>query len=179
LFYIYESVRKQFPDEWIGLNFLDIPLAQADLLEGYSHRGKPDALWFDSLPSTDLSLPAWTRSLGGIAFKYKNANPNDEELARQCEQAIKYVDVATTSGDETGKPPTVEKLQKIKTLLRGETPLALASGVSKDNVVSFLPFVDIFLVASSITLCDPAFGGQEYLVPEKVADLAYLIHHTT
>ena len=64
----------------------------------------------------------------------------------------------------------------IKTFLKGKTSLALASGVSAHNVTSFLPFVDAFLVATSITARDTNRGNHEYLLPEKVKSLAHLIH---
>lgn len=177
LFYIYESVRKQSPREWIGINFLDIPIKYDYILEMYTKEyDSMNALWFDDLPKYPLSLPSFIELFGGVAFKYKKANGSDEELAKECAQAVAAVTTATTSGNKTGEAPSVEKLAKIKALLQGKIPLALASGVSADNVVSFLPFVDTFLVATSITKRDSTRGDHEYLVPEKVKELANLIH---
>lgn len=175
LFYIYESVRKQFPGLWIGVNFLDVPVTKIHLLKPYLH-ADINALWFDSLPNQDHNLPSSVNLFGGIAFKYINANPNDEELKEKCLKASRSINFATTSGNKTGEPPSVEKLAKIKTFLKGKTPLALASGVSAHNVTSFLPFVDAFLVATSITARDTNRGNHEYLLPEKVKELANLIH---
>ena len=55
-------------------------------------------------------------------------------------------------------------------------PLALASGVNDENIVSFQPYVDRILVATSITERTKDFGGQEYLVPDKVSKLVFLAH---
>ena len=176
LFYIYEFVRKQFPDSWIGINFLDIP-KNLRLLESFVKKGdRIDALWFDYLPEAHRRIPDSITLFGGVAFKYRNANLSDEELEEECLQASHSVHFATTSGDATGVPPSIEKLQKIMTMLKGKVPLALASGVTKDNVVSFLPFVDAFLVATSITARNAQRENREYFIADEVKELADLIH---
>lgn len=171
---IYDSVRKQFPTMWIGINFLDIQPDKVHLLNSYKNvLTNLNALWFDSLP---IGRQISKEVFGGVAFKYINANPSDEELKRACEQAILCCTTVTTSGDKTGEPPSVEKLAKIKVMLHGRAPLALASGASNYNVASFLPFVDTFLVATSITKRDKTCGNHEYLVSERVREFADLIH---
>ena len=171
---IYGHVRKEFPEKWIGVNFLDIPSGKLELLNSCQHLLVGlNALWFDSLPIGRI-FPV--EVFGGIAFKYRNANPSDEELARECNLAVTCVTTATTSGNKTGEPPSVEKLQKIKGLLQNKVPLALASGVTEENISSFLSTVDTFLVASSIIERRKDLGGHEYLIPEKVKALAAKIH---
>ena len=51
-------------------------------------------------------------------------------------------------------------------------PLALASGVSPENVAGFLPYVDAYLVASEIETAK--YSG--ILVPERTQLLAARIH---
>lgn len=173
LIQIYYAVRKQFPDEWIGVNFLDVPTTKLELLNPCQDLLTGlNALWFDSLP---VGKTFSVETFGGIAFKYINPNPTDEDLARECRQAILSVSTATTSGNKTGEPPSIEKLQKIKKLLEGKIPLAVASGVTAENISSMLPYVDSFLVATSVTARDPSLGDNEYLVPEKVKELADVI----
>lgn len=60
------------------------------------------------------------------------------------------MDVITTSGPGTGQPASVNKIARIRSYI-GDFPLALASGVNKDNKKLFEPYVDYMLVASSIT----------------------------
>lgn len=177
LFYIYEQVRKQFPDTWIGINFLDVPVSNASTLVGYAKEAVSlNALWIDELPEFKLDVPKHVQVFGGVAFKYINPNPNEEELSLICNNALHFVDVATTSGDKTGSPPDVSKLERIKGKLGGKIPLAVASGVDQENVYFLLETVDIFLVASSICQIDGYRGSQEYLVPEKVKLLSKIIH---
>jgi hypothetical protein len=176
LMYIYDCVRRQFPDKWVGVNFLDISSSRLYLLNGCGKLlTNLNALWFDSLPFGKI-FPENLEVFGSIAFKYINPNPSDDELKRDCEQVLMCATTATTSGNKTGEPPSIEKLQKIQILLQSRVPLAIASGIDANNVSSFLPYADSFLVASSIIRRDLNQDNHEYFVPEKVRELADLIH---
>ena len=59
------------------------------------------------------------------------------------------MDVVTTSGERTGKPPEVTKISDMKNAI-GNTPLGIASGISIDNISDYIPIADCFLVASSM-----------------------------
>lgn len=186
LIYLYENVRKLFPKVWIGINFLDIShdtifhgasfcFSWSRISSAVKKCENLNALWIDAMPDERLPLSA-IQVFGGVAFKYLSPHLSGTALADACEHAIQRVDVVTTSGDKTGSAPSVEKLETIKRHLEGRIPLALASGVSSSNVREFLETVDIFLVASSICERNPKLGNEEYLVPEKVRELADLIH---
>ncbi len=179
LTYIYGHVRKQNPDAWIGINFLDLTTTSIQtekLLEVIGRCVDLSAIWMDALPEENLGTPPWIEIFAGVAFKYRNANASDEELRRECALANAYANYATTSGDKTGSPPRLEKLQAIHRHLDDKTPIAVASGVDAMNVQDMLPHVEIFLVASSICLPDNTRGGHEYLIPKKVRVLADIIH---
>ena len=60
------------------------------------------------------------------------------------------MDVITTSGSGTGKSPSLEKIQLMRSYI-GDTPLAIASGITPENKSMFTDLVDYLLVASSIT----------------------------
>jgi hypothetical protein len=177
LIMIYEQVRKQHPDIWIGINFLDIRLSGGNscLLHAIKRCNNLNAVWTDSTPTEHVFVPLSVQVFGGLAFKYINPNLEEEALRFACEDICKFVDVATTSGDATGVAPEVSKLQSIKKYLTGGFPIALASGVTLKNVSLFLPHVDIFIVNTSIS-GDKKFANSEYLVPEKVRALADKIH---
>jgi hypothetical protein len=83
---------------------------------------------------------------GGIAFKYQ---PQPRDLFAAAYQARDTVDILTTSGVGTGFAPDLAKLE---TLAEGfGMKIAVASGVTPENAVSMLPFVDHFLVATGIS----------------------------
>jgi len=83
---------------------------------------------------------------GGVAFKYQ---PFVDDLKSACQKAIPYVDVITTSGPGTAKAAHIPKIRKMKRALK-EWPLAIASGITSDNVKDYLDHADCFLVASGI-----------------------------
>src|SRR3990167_2185511 len=146
--YIYEQVRKQF-----------------------------FARWMDSLPEACRAMSQTDAELfGGVAFKYRDSDLMGEGLFMACQNALNYVDTVTTSGDKTGSPPDVAKVQAMREAIRPHDSLALASGVSVENVALFKPYVDTFLVASSITERRADRGGQEYLVQERLPPFPAAIH---
>jgi predicted TIM-barrel enzyme len=60
------------------------------------------------------------------------------------------MDVVTTSGPGTGEAASVEKIRTMKNAL-GDFPLAIASGLTPENVGDFRDLADCFLVASGIS----------------------------
>lgn len=171
---IYRHVRKQHSDFWIGINFLDMnPLAE---VANFTNRICPDldGYWTDHNKIFGGKLTQ--QVFAGVAFKYMDPHQSGQALEESCRQVASFADVATTSGDKTGSPPAIEKLEMIKRYLGDRVPLAVASGVDARNITAMKPFVDIFLVASSIIVRDQKRGNHEYLVPEKVRELAGMIH---
>ncbi len=86
---------------------------------------------------------------GGVAFKgQRKVRP--EHLGQAAQKATAFMDVVTTSGPGTGVAADIDKVRVMKEAL-GSFPLALASGVTPDNVGDYLPYVDCFLVATGIS----------------------------
>lgn len=177
LWSIFQSVRKAYPQFWIGLNFLDATPYEAM----GTMTPSVDGLWTDNAevdedrvvsPEAERvwALKAERRwdglYFGGVAFKGQR-QVNDPATAAQ--QAMKYMDVVTTSGLATGSPPPVTKIKAMREAL-GPHPLAVASGIDASNVARYLPYVDIFLVASGIS------RSWEELDPDKVRELVEIIH---
>ncbi|HEX4104323.1 MAG TPA: hypothetical protein VHZ04_02485 [Candidatus Paceibacterota bacterium] len=179
----YKEVRDYYPEWWIGLNFLDQPSNVAAI-----NRTPLDAsgLWVDDAKiregetdpvdiasmSLDMRLMKQTswRALyfGGVAFK---GRAPVKDLTYVASLAKEFVDVVTTSGPETGFPPTVGKIQTIRKAI-GTHPLAIASGIREGNVRSFLEFADCFLVATGISY---SFTRLDEV---KVRRLAKIIHES-
>lgn len=177
LLYIYEHVRKQFYARWIGINLLDVSAADEwpKLRFITKSHSDLDALWMDSLPSSLVFHGFKPELFGNVAFKYRDSYLRGQALADACKNAVMYVDTITTSGHETGSPPEVEKLRVMREVIGPDTPLAIASGVSVENVASLKPYADTFLAASSITERSGP-ENKEYLVPDKVRAMAAEIH---
>lgn len=183
---IYHTMKTRIPpDMLLGINFLD----QSGLAAfGYTRRHATDnteersvdALWIDNgINRYDPPRPALINEarqaarfngvlFGGVAFK-GHREVDDSLLPGMCHMAKACMEVVTTSGPQTGSPPNLRKIQTMRTAL-GKHPLAIASGIDETNVKMFLPYVNYFLVASSI--------GSSFteLDAEKTRRLADIIH---
>lgn len=110
---------------------------------------------------------------GGVAFKYQREVPLGQCGGEAILAARLGVDVVTTSGPATGHPPSAEKVQAMRASLVaacGDHALAIASGITPENVEPFLPYVNAFLVATGI---ETSFGEFD---PGRVKALADTIH---
>jgi hypothetical protein len=151
-----EVLMRHLPSLWVGLNFLDLGL-------GGIHFMPPGArgLWVDESGITEdgpnvsaIRFQVTQERLrwsglyfGSIAFKYQ---PEVNDLAKATRAAMPFVDIITTSGKRTGEPPTVEKMRTMREAV-GVHPLAIASGMSSENVEEYLPYTNCFLVATKIS----------------------------
>lgn len=173
----YNLVRFYYSDKFIGINFLDLTAWRAIT----AIPEDCDALWMDNVEiHSDIPLKnaemisdyanskgqgkAW-RGFASVAFKYQLHEPKPEWAASS---ASNLFDVVVTSGEATGSPPEVDKIRAMNMAI-DRSPLALASGVSAENVEDYLPYVTTFMVATSISNAD------DTLNPEKVKELANLI----
>lgn len=154
---ICSEVQARIPC-WMGVNCLDLEPQECFPLLSPRIR----ALWVDNAqidereseqPEAAAILAAQKASgwdgfyFGGVAFKYQR---EVEDLETACRIAPGYMDVVTTSGPGTGRAADVEKLKTMKKAL-GRFPLAVASGVTPDNVFDFIGIADVFLVATGIS----------------------------
>jgi predicted TIM-barrel enzyme len=169
---IYEAVRRQYPTWWIGVNFLDLQNRIAIWQAGQS---KASGIWLDKTDIKEESddpcvearnIARWQKLyasqavlFGGVAFKYQKPV---RDPGRAAKLASAHFDVVTTSGAGTGEAADVGKIQSIKAAV-GNHPLAIASGITPENVGEYLPFADCFLVATGVS------NSHADLDPERVA----------
>lgn len=160
------DVRALYPTLWIGVNLLS-RRPPAGLAEALDTLGTLDGLWSDNVgvelrrdeqPEANAfvavrRLRAWTGLyFGGTAFKYQ-AEVAAEDLAKTAALAAQYLDVICTSGPGTGMAADVAKVRAMRS--GTDAPIALASGVTPDNVRDYLPYVDAYLVGTGI---EKSFG---------------------
>lgn len=169
---LVREVRAHHPALWIGVNLLSRTPAEA-LATALNACGTIDGIWTDNAGINEggTSHPEATAFVevrraaswnglyfGGVAFKYQRpVAPVD--LGRVASMATPYMDVVCTSGPGTGLAADVEKVHALRTGL-GDHAMALASGVIPQNVRSYLPYVQAFLVGTgieeSLGVFDPA-----------------------
>lgn len=175
-------LRDAHPRLWIGVNLLGcapeqvVRLPEAHLLGGiWSDDAGVDSLMEERADHAAAAFRAaraevgWTGLyFGGTAFKTQRDVPHDR-LPWVARKAASFMEVVTTSGRGTGIAAEVDKVRILREAL-GDHPMALASGVTPENVGVFLPFVDAYLVATGI---EEAFSR---LCPERTRSLASRIH---
>lgn len=169
---LVREVRDRYPALWIGLNLLSRTPAEA-LTTVIDACGFIDGIWSDNAgidehgeehPRAEAFVAAsraasWSGLyFGGVAFKYQREIA-PENLGRAATAAAPYMDVLCTSGPGTGYPAAVEKVRVMRAGL-GDHAMALASGVTPENVSSYLSYVQAFLVGTGIEqqlgVLDPA-----------------------
>lgn len=112
------------------------------------------------------------RLLGGAAFKYTSGYTAEAgKAAFQAADLAPYVDVVTTSGEQTGAPPNPDKIRAMKAAV-GDRPLAIASGVSVANIDDYRGAADQLLVASSIETA-PYSGVFDPLRLQELVEYAH------
>ena len=164
------EVRAMHPELWVGVNLLSRRPAEALAAALDACEGRIDGIWSDNAESDAAAFVETRRArgwsglyFGGTAFKYQRAVA-EADLGRTAGAAAEYMDVICTSGPGTGMAADVGKVKAMRAGI-GEHALALASGVTPENVRDYVPYVDAYLVGTGI---EARFG---VLDPRKVEAL--------
>lgn len=153
---IAEQIRIHHPALPVGVNYLSLGALHG--LERSLARGW-DATWSDrpGVRSDYLSEEAKAigvllsrhpdhRYFGSVAFKYQPLDPHPGEAARMA-GALGMI--PTTSGAATGSAPETGKLAHIRAAI-GPGPLAVASGITPDNLAELGRYLSHVLVSTGI-----------------------------
>lgn len=176
------QLRAAFPGIWVGINALGHTPSEAVVLAerhdlrgvwtddaGVDHRSDADQRRAANNHARICALRMWGGLyFAGTAFKTQAELPFDK-LAETAYAGAVVGDVVTTSGRATGCAAELSKVQIMRKAI-GSHAMALASGITVENVRQFLPYVDAFLVASGIEI---EFG---LLDPVRTRALADAIH---
>ena len=164
---LIERCRQAHPLLWLGVNFLGVTGRDAfPILGDLESRGLAiDAYWADDAcideqheslsQAGDINFvreeSGWSGIyFGGTAFKKQRAvDPADYLVSGQI--AAQWMDVVTTSGVATGEAAEIEKIETFRQGV-GAGTLAVASGITPENVHDYAPYVDAILVATGINL---------------------------
>jgi len=160
---LVREVRTLYPALWIGVNLLS-RMPAAALKTALAADVRVDGIWSDDAGMDAREAPSYPRAeamlgwrreacweglyFGGVAFKYQR-EVAPEDLGPAATAAAPYVDVLCTSGPGTGHAAGIEKIRALRTGL-GDHAMALASGVTAENVRSYMPYVQAFLVGTGL-----------------------------
>jgi uncharacterized protein len=176
----YEEAQQEHRDFFLGVNILGFK--PYNTLEFTLDRTPVAGIWSDNAHATEPGRSHMAQEFlnvrarygwegiyfGGVEFKGQQ-QLGDAALAAQ--RALPFVDVVTTSGVRTGLPPTVEKIVEMKDAIEqvpeySDTPLAIASGMSPENVRTYAR-ANVFFVFSAISR-----PGTENFDPYRVREFA-------
>lgn len=169
-------VRKSFPELRIGVNRLSVGAeasVQRSLAIGV------EMTWADNSGITSVGPSPMARSISGmvaataheffagVAFKYQQP---EIDPGRAAKWATDLGLVPTTSGDATGVPAAQDKIEAMREALGVGQRLAIASGITPENVSRYRHLATDFLVATGISI------DEHELDPQRLAMLVRAVH---
>ena len=152
---VARKIKAKYKDKQIGVNLLSTNPANAvRMAEGLN------MIWFDSCGIVngdhETQSPLVIQRMGevfdlkvfgGIAFKYKQ---HDFKAAASALCAHEIGLIPTTSGAGTGFAPDLQKIIDMSKAVNGN--LAIASGMTPDNIEEFAPYLQYILVATGVSI---------------------------
>jgi predicted TIM-barrel enzyme len=153
------AIKARWPHMLVGINFLGATAIEA-LVDNLAIG--TDMTWTDAQPTHSMEAPwfgaeqlrearAWGGAhllFTGVAFKHQRHEPDPETAARK---ALEMGFVPTTSGEATGVAAEVGRIERLRAAIGPDAPLAIASGVTPDNVHLYAPLLSHILVATGVS----------------------------
>lgn len=159
------KIKNKYPIKKVGINFLTKDSVNAfDIVKNLSL----DMMWSDycGIDSNKITQEGVVLServrqnnievFASVAFKYQKEEVNPAQAALNvCEKGM----IATTSGLATGVAPDIDKIKSMS--LKTNGLLAIASGIDKENVKNFKPYVSHILISSSLSKNNVEFDANK------------------
>ena len=152
-------IKACWPDMLVGINYLGRDPAgavAANIADGL------DMTWTDVQLTHSAAAP-WADAMRvreamvrnpdhlvftGVAFKHQRHEP---QPAVAAQEARAFGLIPTTSGSATGVAAEVDKVAQLRTALGTAAPLAIASGITPENVLDYAPYLSYILVATGVS----------------------------
>lgn len=151
------DVKSRWPEKLVGLNFLTRTAVDAVRITAGAGL---DMTWSDNAQvhteqpldkaraiAAALAEFPGHKFLGGVAFKHQKWEPLP---ATAAQRALALGFIPCTSGSATGVAAEVTKIARIHEATGG-AELAIASGITPDNVLDFAPYLSHILVATGVS----------------------------
>lgn len=164
---IIRMMRTDFPDAWIGVNFLAVTGKHAFPILGHLQADgvRVDGYWaddacIDERHAADDQVEAseidkvraasgWNGLyVGGTAFK-KQRDVDPADYGACARLACHHMDVVVTSGVATGEAADLDKVKVFRENC-GDVALGVASGITPENAGQYRDDVDLIMVATGI-----------------------------
>lgn len=151
-----KRIKNIFPDLKVGVNHLGYSAIDS-IYENLNY--SLDMTWSDNPIVTGDNIAFEAQKIAteindtnhmffnSVAFKYQKAEKNIEQAVINS-KSLNFI--PTTSGQATGKAADLGKLSIMKQALK-DYPLAIASGLTPENVQDYVNFIEYGLVATGIS----------------------------
>lgn len=160
--------KQQHPDFRIGINLLsEDPLYAWNRAEGAGL----DMVWADDMGVDSTGGNAMAESMSrcarafpdiqlfaSVAFKYRPHEPNPP-LAAKMAQRLGFI--PTASGSATGSAPEIQKIADMSAATDGQ--LAIASGMTPENVGDYARYLSDILVATGVGMDEYRIDAQRLM----------------
>lgn len=156
---VAKQIMERHPTLKVGVNYLSMT---ADLALEKSLALSAHATWVDNAGVTSRGASPMAEAIsrrlkehpnhlffGSVAFKYQRHEP---EPGLAALEAVRLGMIPTTSGAGTGMAPEAKKLFDMRQQIGETAPLAVASGITPDNVYELGRFLSHILVATGVSL---------------------------
>lgn len=153
----FRAIRKDFPNLKVIINRLSLDPSVSYLV---NRSLGANGTWADkcgvsgefmtqesSAIAAEIVFSPSHKFFGGVAFKYQE-HEKYPELAAKTAYDLGFI--PTTSGLRTGSAPDIDKIKCMAEALP-ERILAVASGITPENVTDFIPYVQYYFVATGIS----------------------------
>lgn len=157
---VARTIKERYPDKLVGINYLHLGRDPAEAVKRNIADGL-DMTWTDQ-QLTHSSQATWEAAervrdaaalrpghivFAGVAFKHQDPEPRPDVAALV---ALKYGLIPTTSGAATGVAADASAVARLREAV-GDAPLAIASGITPENVAQFAPYLTHILVATGVS----------------------------
>lgn len=151
-----KKIKIAFPDLKVGINLLGYS-ALDSIYESLNY--SLDMTWSDCPIVTGSFITPEAKAIeeeiqntnhlffNSVAFKYQSIERNVQQAVLNS-KLLQFI--PTTSGEATGKAANLTKIKSMKDSLK-DYPLAIASGLTPDNIQQYTPYIEFGLVATGIS----------------------------
>lgn len=159
-------IKAEHPGFKVGINLLASSAMDAALV---ATRLGLDMVWADSMGVSSSGLTGEGADLSqfaadhpeielfaSVAFKYQAAELDPQGAAKR---ALDAGFTPTTSGDATGHAPSLGKIASMSAACSGR--LAIASGMTPENIAEYAPMLGAVLVATGVSLDEHRFDFEK------------------
>lgn len=152
------AIKGSHKDKLVGINLLS---SSNEVALDVAATFRLDMVWMDmpGVNSSEVTDKAKALAMAGaasaillfgsVAFKYQ---PEDKNSPQAAVNAASIGMIPTTSGTATGSPPPVEKIRSMREAIGPDADLAVASGMTPENVADYAPYLSHILVSTGVSL---------------------------